>query len=186
MGAYTPNAQVWYPDGTDTAELNTLLATLASSLENGLGARMTAQENLVSAVLAIPNNSSFPAIAANTDTTLNFQVTSFGYNTGNMTLSNGVLTIVTPGIYFVSSTITFQDHSSYYSHSIKINGVEKVRGFSNKPNGGAFQYSAQTSVVKLAAGDTVATVVNSSTNAGAVRDVSAAGNVMTCTLLKPL
>lgn len=186
MGAYTPNAQVWYPDGTDTAELNTLLSTLASSIENGLGARMTAQENLVSAVLAIPNNSVLPALAANTDVTPNFVVTSFGYNTGNMTLSNGVLTIVTPGVYFVSSTMTFQDHSSYYEHAVMIAGVEKVRGFTYKPNGGAFQYSAQTSVVKLNAGDTVATRVKANTNAGAIRDVSAAGNVMTCTLLKPL
>jgi hypothetical protein len=186
MGAYTTNAQVWYPGTTDTAELNTLLATVASSIEDGLGARMLSQEKLVSAVLAIPNNSSFPALAANTDVTPNFQVTTFGYNTGDMTLSAGTLTIATPGVYFLSSTMTFNDNTSYYVHSIMISGAEKVRGFSFKPNGGAFQYSSQTSVVKLAAGDTISTRVQANAVAGAIRDISAAGNVMTCTLLKPL
>lgn len=185
MGAYTPNAQVWYPDTSDTAELNVLLSTLASSIEVGIGERLAAQEELISAVLTV-NTSGTINLPANTEVTIPFIVDTFGYNTGDMTLSSGVITINTPGVYFVSSTMTFNDQANYFVHSVKISGVEKVRGFSFFPKASFFQYSAQTAVVKLNAGDTIATVVNSTGAASTVRNVSIAGNVMTVTLLKPL
>ena len=185
MGAYTPLAQVWYPDTSDTAELNVLLSTLASSIEAGLQPRLAAQEKLVSAVLTVPTTGTI-TLTVNVDTVVPFIVDTFGYNTGDMTLSSGVVTVATPGVYFISSTVTLNDHSGYYIHSVKIGGTEKVRGFSYKPNGSFFQYSAQTAVVKLNAGDTIGTYINSQTNSGTLRNVSIAGNVSTVTLLKPL
>lgn len=38
MGDYTASG-IWYPDTLDTAELNTLFSTMASSIENGIGAK---------------------------------------------------------------------------------------------------------------------------------------------------
>jgi hypothetical protein len=136
-----------------------------------------------SIVLAVPPNVVYPAVSTS-GTTAPFQVTSFGYNEGTaLSVAGGVVTVQQAGIYFISSTNTFQDIGGYYIHSILINGVEKVRGFSNKPNGGVFQYSAQTSVVKLAMGDTISTSLTASVAGGAIRDISTAGNVMTITLL---
>jgi hypothetical protein len=144
-----------------------------------------------SVVLAVPNSGVYPALPANVPTTVNYQLTSFGYNVaGDSTfpVTNGEITIPQAGFYFISSVVTFNDMSAWYTHSVMINGVEKVRGFSYKPNNQTyFQYSSQTTVVKLALGDKIKTVVTAENGvAGAIRDLSAAGNVMSLTLLAPL
>lgn len=107
MGAYTPNSQVWYPDGTDTAEINTLLATVASSIENGIGARLEHQEIAVGAKLnaplsyVIPSGSTF---ANATTVPYSNDGTLAAFNNG-MSVSGGVVTIATTGMYIVTASL---------------------------------------------------------------------------------
>lgn len=188
MGLFTPLAQVWYPTDTDTAELNTLLATLASSIENGLQPRLALQEKFVSAVLNVATTGTIN-LPQDTAVTIPFIVSSFGYNTGGMTLSgSGVLTVAQKGLYAINCNLTMNDVTNiYYLHQIMVSGVEKVRGYSYKPQNSVLQTSAQSTVLQLNAGDTVYAVATAlNVGGGTLRNVSTAGNIISCTLLKGL
>lgn len=107
MGAYTPNSQVWYPDGTDTAEINTLLATVASSIENGIGARLEHQEIAVGAKLNAPLSYTIPSgstFANATTVPYANDGTLAAFNNG-MSVSGGVVTIATTGMYIVTASL---------------------------------------------------------------------------------
>lgn len=110
MGLYTPNAQVWYPTTADTAEINVLLATLASSIEDGIEPRLAHQEIAVGLRATAPHSSfTIPyhdgSGAADTrGIRIPYQVTAtFGDFSQGLTISSGVATVATAGMYFISA-----------------------------------------------------------------------------------
>lgn len=99
MGFLTTTAKVWYPALTDKMQLHTLFSTMASSLETGLGARMSKQEETASMVANLPAQQNF---VVGTGQSVNFSINSMGYNDG-MTLTGGKVQITKAGLYFFST-----------------------------------------------------------------------------------
>lgn len=154
MGAYTPDAQVWYPDTGDTAELNVLLGTMASSIEDGLGVRMAHQETILGFLGHLPITT-YPALSSTESAALNFQVIagSGSYNDG-FSVTAGVVTIPVTGLYFISSSDTCSAQNGEFNTYVSVNTTKMWRGYS-KSSTSAFGYNTGSVVVKLNVGDTV-------------------------------
>lgn len=155
MGAYTPVAQVWYPDTSDTAEFNTLMSTLASSIENGLGARMTKQELNKGLLVSLSSTYMLPASSALG--VVPYTVGSPGYNNG-VTLSSGVATIVTPGLYAMSVNLFGYQHNGYVQALLELNGTSLSEALmpTASNNAGSYFFSGVLSATMvLNAGDAV-------------------------------
>lgn len=108
MGAYTPDSQVWYPDLTDTAKLNTLLALLASSIENGVGARLSHQEIAVGGKFSAPLSYVHPSGTSFAQATL-VPFSNDGANAAfanGITISSGTVTIETAGMYIITAALS--------------------------------------------------------------------------------
>lgn len=107
MGLFTPGGQVWYPQTSDTAEINVLLSTMASSIEDGIQARLKHQE-LAVGVKASPA-SSYVITGAGTDSAAPTVPVAVGNGPSDfaqgITVSNGVATITTAGMYLVTASI---------------------------------------------------------------------------------
>lgn len=103
MGLYTTLAQVWYPDETDTAEFNTLLGTMASSIENGIQPRLAKQELSIGLKASV---SGWTIPATNTYTTVPVSVTaSFADFNKGFSLASGIATCNTGGMYVVTASL---------------------------------------------------------------------------------
>lgn len=106
MGLYTPNSQVWYPTTADTAELNVLMATMASSIEEGVGARLAHQEIAVGLKGSIENAGfTIPAGVGSTAVVPYTVTASRGDFNNGITFSGGVATIQTAGMYLVTASV---------------------------------------------------------------------------------
>lgn len=157
MGAYTPTAQVFYPDVTDTAKLDTLLATVASSIEDGLGARMNKAE-LTQSFLA--NKTSDQTFVNGTGQTVTYSITSLGYNDG-MSFSSSTITITQAGLYFFTFNGTVISSSGSSSGSCKFSIRKNGNALASAlaliaPNGATSAGAASAScVTKCVAGDTI-------------------------------
>lgn len=111
--AFTPKARVWSPDGSEKASFRSLMATMASSIENGLGLRVGKLETFVGCNLSLA--------APVTGTTTTTKVSGFAvqsssvapgtFNNG-MTVSAGVVTVPEDGIYNVQFTANFLSTNS--------------------------------------------------------------------------
>lgn len=154
MGQVTTNLQVWTPDTADLNKPDVYLATMSASIENGVGERMNKLEVYKGFLGHLP---------LGTNTTLNgtesqpfpFQViaTSGSFNDG-FTLSNGVLTVGTAGLYFISSSATCTANTGEFNTYIYVNTTKMWRGYS-KSSPTQFGYNTGSVVVKLAVGDTI-------------------------------
>lgn len=114
MGQYTPNAQVWYPDTSDGAELNTLFATMASSIEDGVGSRLKKQEQAVACQVSLEVNQNISV-----EFVVQYNVNSGPtYNNGLTVNAAGSVTIITPGIYFVSTNVYTQQASGFTGYCV--------------------------------------------------------------------
>ena len=170
MGLYTSLAQVWYPDETDTAEFNTLLATLASSIENGLQPRLALQEKAIGLKVSL-NQNEWQIPGGNPSAVIPYRQTGTrgDFNQG-FTFSGGTATVQTPGMYFMTASIGPAVDTSTGGKGIKIiaqkNGVQ-IAG-SEVPGAVAWVGSPVTCVVNCVAGDTlraIAGITNSATSA---------------------
>lgn len=187
MGAVTATAQVWYPDTSDTAKLNTLFSTMASSIENGLGVRMTKQE-LTKSLLATVTAGSSWSLANGVEATVPYTINAGGYNDG-MTLASGIITITTPGIYFISASNLTTQASGYADLRLYKNAgtISRTLGASTTAGGG-FASTNVSASLQLAAGDTVkATItVNGVAASASIHTGQATYNVLAATLIKAL
>jgi hypothetical protein len=152
VGAYTPNAQVWYPGTGDTAELNVLLATLASSIENGLEPRLARQELAVGlkAGLATQQTLSTTFVLAPMSITGN----NGSFNQG-LTISAGVVTVVTPGMYLISGALGITNTAGKSSKiQLRKNG-SVIAADEQASSASYYQVAKANTVVNCIAGDTL-------------------------------
>jgi hypothetical protein len=187
MGGYTPVAQVWYPDVTDIAKLNTLLATMASSIEDGLGARMTRQETVKSLLGSVTAGSTW-TLANGVPANVPYTINAGGFNDG-MTLASGVITITTPGLYYFSCSVLTTQTNGYVDLQLQRNGGTFSRALGAGSTAGAgIGPAVAGGVFNCLAGDTVkATVtVNGVTGSCAINTLQATYNVMSAMLMKAL
>ena len=156
MGAYTPKAKVWYPGTNDTAKINTLMSTMASSIENGIGARLAQQEIAVGLkasvhAWAIPNGSNFGASAV----PYVVNASDMNFNSG-FTFANGIATVKTAGMYYVTASLGPQGTATNCGAKIGIYKGGTMFAQSEVPFSGSVWVNAQAGcVVNCAAGDTL-------------------------------
>jgi hypothetical protein len=108
VGAFTPLDQVWYPDGDDTAEQNVNMAAQASSIEEGIGARLRHQEIAIG--LKASPSSAYVITAAVDDASAPVVPVAVGNGPADfgqgITVNSGVATIATAGMYLVTASIS--------------------------------------------------------------------------------
>ena len=171
MGQTTTNLQIWTPDTSDKHKLDVVLATMAASLENGVGPRLQLQEMAIGLKVSL-DAGAWTIPAGSPATVIPYAVTASrgDFNKG-FTYSAGMATIVTPGMYFVTASIGPNGDTSGSSKGIKIQ-VEKNGAFigGNEVAGAPNWISSPVSaVVNCIAGDTIrakAGYVNSATGIG--------------------
>jgi hypothetical protein len=150
MGNVTSDLLIWTPDENDTQEQNVNLATMAQSLEDGVGDRLRKQElavGLKAGFTSAPTLTSSLAIAA---VTIN---TSNGSFKQGLDISGGVVSVVTPGMYIVSGSLGV---SNIASHTAKLElrkGSTVLAADEQKSDASFFQAAKATTVVNCVAGD---------------------------------
>lgn len=122
MGNVTSDLLIWTPDENDTAEPDVYLATMAASMEDGLGDRLRKQEAFIGCNLGLNT----PFVANETITQVPFGLKNSWNFTEGMTISGGSVTIPMDGIYTVAlnanylSVTTSPGRINSYLH---INGL---------------------------------------------------------------
>jgi hypothetical protein len=106
MGNTTASG-IWTPDEHDNLDPEVWSAAMASSIEDGIGGRLAKQEQRVGAKISIDAATTvpstgiiFPLVVAG-----NGYAYSFGNFMTGMTLAGGVLSVTTPGLYLLISSI---------------------------------------------------------------------------------
>jgi hypothetical protein len=184
MGAFTPIDEIWYPDEDDTAEQNVNLATMASSIEEGIGQRLRAQETFLG---LFATRASGQTLTKQALTTVQFGLDSPStFNTG-FTFSNGIITIETPGLYYVGVNVVIQIPDGYGEICIVKSGNEYGKVLQFKGSASNNVGLSTSSVVNCVAGDTIwtRTYIDSSTNAN-FNTNSQTFNTLSVSLLKAL
>lgn len=187
MGGYTPVAQVWYPDVTDTAKLNTLLATMASSIEDGLGARMTKQETVKSLLGSVTAGSTWTLSNA-VEATVPYSINSGGYNDG-LTLAGGTVTITIPGLYYFGASVLTTQTNGYVDLQLQRNGGTIARALAaGSPAGAGIGPASGATVFNCVAGDTLRArvTIQGTTGSIAINTLQATYNVLSVMLMKAL
>lgn len=187
MGAYTPIAQVWYPDLTDTAKLNTLLASMASSIEDGLGQRMVKQETVKSLLGSVTAGSTW-TLANAIEATVPYSINPGGYNDG-MTLASGTITIGTPGLYFFQASVLTTQTNGYVDLQLQRNGGTFSRALNaGSPAGAGIGPAVAGGVFNCVAGDTIRArvTIQGTTGSVAINTLQATYNVLSAVLMKAL
>lgn len=157
MGFLTTTAQVWYPAITDKMQLHTLFSTMASSIENGLGARMSKQELNKGAFLGLTSSVTLPTTSG-TAFTVPYPVGAAPYYNNGMTVSGGVVTIVTPGLYQLNATFFVYQTGGYGTGTLMVNNTpisELIATPLSSGSGQTFLSGALAGSQILKAGDTV-------------------------------
>lgn len=164
MGTYTPNGQVWMPGTGDTAELNTLLATLASSIESGIVPRLAHQEIAVGLKAGF---TSTPALTS-TMTTANVSITG---NNGSfqqgITISGGIATVATAGMYLISGALGIQNVGSHTAKIDLMKNATVLCSDEQLSSNTFYQVAKCTTVVNCVAGDTLSMKIGDAVNGGA-------------------
>lgn len=143
---------IYYPENTTDMELDTILATMASSIQNGIGKRLKHQEVAVGCKAAL---------SAQTALTTTEKTIAVGVNSSNgnfaqgMTVTSGIITVQTAGMYLVSGSLGIQPASGttsalkLYKNAVVIIGDEQLS------NGTFYQASKGTAVINCVPGDTI-------------------------------
>jgi hypothetical protein len=157
MGAYTSPNQVWYPDLTDVDQPNVYLATMAQSIDTGIGVRLQQQEIAVGAKLSTPavmTLTTTPTILA-----MGVNDAATGDFNNGMTVAGGVITVQTKGMYVVSGSLGVQPNGAIGTTRSAVNILKKntsVVSYGEVPLSGSYSISSLcTTVVNCIPGDTI-------------------------------
>lgn len=163
MGQTTANLQIWTPDEGDLDEPDVYLASMAASIENGAGERLLLQEVAIGLKAGLSSTFSL---------TSSWQIAPVAILSVNgsfaqgITLSGGVATIVTPGMYLISGSMGINNIAGHTAKvELRKNGSGVVSD-EQKSDPGFFQVAKQTTIVNCVAGDTLALYVADAAGGG--------------------
>lgn len=152
MGNTTADLLIWTPDANDTAEPDVYLATMSQSMEDGLGNRLRTQElaiGLKAGYTAAPTLTTTMTVAA---VTVNASNGSFSQG---LTISGGIVTVATPGMYIVSGAVGVQNIAGHTAKIELRKGSTILVSDEQKSDATFFQAAKATTVVNCVAGDTI-------------------------------
>ena len=156
MGNVTEKDAIWTPDEDDKLDPEVWSAMMADSISQGIGKRVAKQEARAGACISLSAEFSVPS----TDTLFPLEVsTGYAYSYANfvegMTLSAGVLQVVTSGLYLLSSStlMDFDDGAPMDMGILTSNGFLTIEALQTSPT----TYASKTMVATayLTEGDTV-------------------------------
>lgn len=158
MGALTPIDKVYYPDKTDIDQPNVYLATMAQSIEDGIGARLRQQEVAVGLKAGIAPGTGIPV----NDVIAPFTIRSDngGFNEG-FDLAGGIATVKTKGLYIIAASAGINPSENIPANVSRTVSVTVYKG--TTPLAGAevlssvnyYQSAAATTVISCVPGDTL-------------------------------
>jgi hypothetical protein len=184
MGAYTSPNQVWYPDLTDVGQPNVWAATLAQSVDAGIGARLQKQEVAVGLKASLTDNAlTFTATSTIVPYTVNSGIADF--NNG-FTLAGGVATVNVKGMYVVTASVSGHNGTS---RGLKILLYQNAIAFAQaevpqQASGGPWINSQASCVLNCAIGDTIYAKVQLTGSAGTDFNVQPAGNYISVAMVQ--
>ncbi len=153
MGAFTAVDQLWYPDVTDIDQPNVWAAHMMQSISDGMGKRLAQQE------LAIGLKGGLASVVTLSTT---YAIMPIVINAANgnfaqgLTISGGIVTVVTPGMYYISGALGIFNSSGHSSKiQLRKNGSAIV-GDEQASQAAYYQASKASTVVNCVAGDTLA------------------------------
>lgn len=192
MGAFTAVDQIWYPDEDDTAEQNVNLSTMATSIEEGIGARLAKQEVTKSLLANLPPGSTVPLVNL-TEKVIPFSINGAGFNNGFTLNPAGTVSITTPGVYFfsVSALAGAANVPGFMQVYMKKNNVVNTSTLCNFGYSGNSYIAAgsASAVLVCAAGDTISLTARVSNTTGSLL-LSAGGDssytILSAALIKAL
>jgi len=175
MGNTTSDLLIWTPDENDLAEPDVYLATMAQSLEDGAGARLRLQEAAVGLKAGIAAGTGIPVATATAPYTITAANGNFSQG---LTISGGVVTVATPGMYIVTASLGIQPKSpadrttavDIYKGSTKLVGAELLQSSST------YITSVASCVVNCVAGNTLYVKWHSAAPAGVNTDATMAAD----------
>lgn len=105
MASTSPD-NIWIPDSDTPMVLDTMFTNLASSLQNGIGARLAFLERRVGCQLRNPSAQEFTALGVRQPVTTLVPTGGQGTFVEGMSIVNGAAIIEQPGVYIVSGALT--------------------------------------------------------------------------------
>lgn len=175
MGSTTALFNIWTPDENDPAEPDVYTKTMAQSIEDGMGARLLTQELAIGLKAGIAAGTGIPVAAA----TAPYSITAANANfTQGLTISGGVVTISTPGMYLVTASLGIQPKNpadrttavDIYKGATKLVGAELLQSTST------YITSVASTVVNCVAGDTLYVKWHSAAPGGVNTDATLAAD----------
>lgn len=153
MGNTTSDLLIWTPDADDTAEPDVYLATMAQSLEDGVGERLRKQESFIGCNLSLTSNLAIGGTIAQAPFAV---VNSYNFNEG-MTIAGGQVTVPMNGIYTVQVVANYlgaNTTAGRINTYLYLNGTS-IQYASTYGNTATNRYSNASiaSAYKLVAGD---------------------------------
>lgn len=159
MGNVTVPSGIWSPDESDDLNPEVWSAAMAASIENGIGTRLTKQEQAIGLKASIP--------VATTMTDASFVVAPYEIIPGldcftqGLTLTGGIATISVPGMYLVSCSAALESIDNCATNNDRsialqiYQNASWLAGCEVKANQGIWQTAQATTVLNCIAGDTI-------------------------------
>lgn len=122
MGNVTTDLQVWTPDELDLGEPDVYLATMAQSMEDGIGVRLRKQEEPIACQVSLSADQGI-STGFNVQYSLNTGPT---FNSGLTVNASGSITLTRAGVYLLATNVYTDQASSftgYCAPSIRRNGA---------------------------------------------------------------
>lgn len=164
MGFLTAKAKVWYPAITDKMQLHTLFSTMASSIENGLQPRLELQEKAIGLKASVADSTfTFTGSVQTIPYVINANTGDFAQG---MSITNGIVTVGTPGMYLVTASIGASTGTNTGMKLMMYKNNTNIAIAEVPQNGSIWVNSSGTSVVNCVTGDTLY-VKGSCSNIGA-------------------
>ena len=148
---------IYYPDSNTLMNFDAILATMASSIQNGIGKRLALQEIAVGLKASLQG---WTIPKSNNAIIVVPYVISSGladFNQG-FTFQNGIASVQTAGMYLVTASVgpAFPDSSGNAGTKVNILKNNVVFAASEVPLSGVVWTNAQaTSVINCVPGDTI-------------------------------
>jgi hypothetical protein len=150
MGNVTSNLQIWSPDEDDQHEPDVNMATMAASIENGVGPRLNLQEMAIGLKAGFTSPPTLSSTMTNAAVTIN---TSNGSFKQGLDISAGIVTVITPGMYLLSGSVGVDNVSGHTAKIELRKGATVIASDEMASNASFYQTAKATTIANCNAGD---------------------------------
>lgn len=177
---------IYYPENTTDMELDTILATMASSIQNGIGKRLKHQEIAVGMKASVGAGAWMVPVAA---AVVPYAITNTAegdFNQG-FSFSNSVATVTTAGMYLISASVgvTGAVNGRGTRLVVQKNGV-RISSLETPQVSPVWGGISITAVINCVPGDTFRALANISGTSPVAMAVNAEGTNLSIVMVQAL